>query len=120
MELRLTFCNGVLTGEGRDRVGPFVIKGRYYVEDGKCHWTKGYLGKHDVLYQGYNEGTGVWGTWEIPRQWRTLWFRLHGGFHIWPEGLIGAHAEQLTAHADLPAEEEAIQMAPDKQSIRRH
>src|SRR5260370_1037486 len=65
MELLLTFRQGTLTGEGRDWVGKFVIKGRYTTADGKCHWTKRYLGKHDVFYQGYNQCKGIWGTWEI-------------------------------------------------------
>ena len=65
MEFRLTFRNGAMTGEGRDWVGPFLVKGRYDLADGKCHWTKRYLGKHDVFYQGFNEGKGIWGVWEI-------------------------------------------------------
>src|SRR5438045_2855017 len=55
MEMRLTFQNGVLTGEGRDWVGPFILRGRYSVEDGQCHWTKRYLGQHDIHYRGFNE-----------------------------------------------------------------
>src|SRR5438876_11756365 len=62
MELRLKFRAGTLTGEGRDLVGKFVIRGRYNTADGKCHWSKRYLGKHDVIYQCYNEGTGIWRT----------------------------------------------------------
>src|SRR5579864_8655850 len=80
MELRLTFRGGSLSGEGRDWVGHFVVRGRYDLADGKCHWTKRYLGMHDVFYRGYNEGKGIWGTWEIPELGR-------GGFHIWPEGM---------------------------------
>src|SRR5262249_26954607 len=60
MELHLTFRAGEMTGEGRDWVGPFLLRGRYSVEDGKCHWTKRYLGKHDVWYKGFNEGKGIW------------------------------------------------------------
>jgi len=77
MELLLTFRQGVMTGEGRDLIGPFLIRGKYNLNDGKCHWSKRYIGKHDVAYQGYNEGKGIWGLWEIPPTWR-------GGFHIWP------------------------------------
>jgi len=90
MDLRLSFRGGSMTGEGRDWVGSFSINGRYSVEDGQCVWTKHYFGKHDVFYRGYNEGKGIWGAWEIPRQWRTLWLRLHNGFYIWPEGLSAA------------------------------
>ena len=45
MELHLSFRQGTMTGEGRDRVGPFLIRGRYSVDDGKCHWTKRYIGQ---------------------------------------------------------------------------
>ena len=42
MELHLTFRQGVMTGEGRDMIGPFLIRGRYQVDDGQCWWTKRY------------------------------------------------------------------------------
>jgi hypothetical protein len=80
MELRLTFRQGVMTGEGRDLIGEFLIRGKYQVEDGKCWWSKRFIGKHDVAYQGYNEGKGIWGLWEIPPSWK-------GGFYIWPEAM---------------------------------
>lgn len=96
MEIRLTFRNGELTGDGCDRVGAFLFKGRYNLADGKCHWTKKYLDKHDVFYQGYNEGKGIWGVWEIGELAR-------GGFHIWPEGLGEPSDEHLVEQADLPA-----------------
>ncbi len=60
MELHLTFRQGVMTGEGRDQIGAFLIRGRYQVEDGQCWWTKRYISKHDVSYRGYNEGKGIW------------------------------------------------------------
>ena len=47
-ELHLTFSGGVLTGEGRDWVGKFVVRGRYDPADGRCHWIKQYVGKHAV------------------------------------------------------------------------
>ena len=95
MELQITFANGEIKAEGRDWVGDFVLRGKYSVEDGKCHWTKRYLGKHDVFYQGYNEGKGIWGVWEIPPYYR-------GGFHIWPEGMADPTHPHLTEEADLP------------------
>jgi hypothetical protein len=102
MELRLTFRGGSLSGEGRDWVGLFVLRGRYDLADGTCHWTKRYLGKHDVFYRGYNEGKGIWGTWEIRDLGR-------GGFHIWPEGMADPTQPTLTEEADLPAPEEVIE-----------
>jgi hypothetical protein len=98
MELILTFRTGAITGEGRDRVGKFVIRGRYDTDDGSCYWSKRYLGKHDVFYQGYNEGRGIWGTWELKDPpWR-------GGFHIWPVGLGDPTQRRTAAEADAPTE----------------
>jgi hypothetical protein len=100
MELHLTFGKGNITGEGRDWVGPFILRGQYGLQDGKCHWTKRYLQRHDVFYQGFNEGKGIWGTWEIPSAGEFLAQR--GGFHIWPEGMADPTQSQLTEEADLP------------------
>ena len=66
MELNLTFSQGILKGEGRDRVGDFVLTGKYTLADGKCHWHKRYVGKHDVYYRDSTKGRGIWGVWEIP------------------------------------------------------
>ena len=101
MELRLTFRHGSMTGDGRDWVGKFVVRGRYDVADGKCYWTKRYVGKHDVFYKGFNEGKGIWGMWEIPAG--TAYPAQRGGFHIWPEGMPDPTQQHLTAEADLPA-----------------
>jgi hypothetical protein len=98
MELNLIFRQGGMSGEGRDWVGPFVIKGRYEIGDGQCHWTKRYLGKHDVFYKGFNEGKGIWGTWEIPTDGPSS----RGGFHIWPEGQADPTSPHLTEAADVP------------------
>lgn len=116
MELRLTFRDGQMEGDGRDWVGEFLVKGRYDTADGKCYWTKKYLGKHDVFYQGFNEGKGIWGTWQIGELAR-------GGFHIWPEGLGDPSNETLDAEAELPApEEEPLEVgisAGPRGSVRR-
>jgi hypothetical protein len=101
MELLLTFSKGVMTGEGRDWVGEFLIRGVYDVSDGKCHWTKRYISKHDVFYQGFNEGKGIWGTWEIPADVASS--AMRGGFHIWPEGMADPTGSHLSEEADLPA-----------------
>jgi hypothetical protein len=107
MELRLTFKQGRMTGDGRDWVGLFVIHGRYSIEDGKCYWSKRYLGRHDVFYQGFNEGKGIWGRWEISAD-QNRGVALHGGFHIWPEGMADSAHEVLHEEADVPVEAEAI------------
>jgi hypothetical protein len=95
MELILTFRDGVVTGEGRDRVGEFRIKGRYQVEDGKCWWTKAYVQKHSIAYQGYNEGKGIWGTWEYQAQWK-------GGFYIWPVAMGDPTQSRLVESIEEP------------------
>ena len=101
MDLRLTFQSGVMTGDGLDLVGEFTITGRYEVESGHCHWTKRYVGKHDVFYKGFNEGKGIWGVWEIP-------LTLRGGFHIWPEGMPDPTGDHLAAEADLPVDDREL------------
>ncbi len=88
MELHLSFREGKMTGDGRDWVGTFSIKGRYQVEDGRCWWSKSYVGKHSVAYTGYNEGKGIWGTWEMYDPWR-------GGFRIWPIAMGDPTLERL-------------------------
>ena len=77
MDLSLSFANGLITGGGNDDIGAFVISGRYDAKSKECHWTKTYVGAHDVFYQGVREGRGIWGTWEISQTY-------HGGFRIWP------------------------------------
>lgn len=101
MELILTFRGGVMTGEGRDWVGRFIIRGKYEVDSGKCWFAKRYVGKHDVSYQGYNEGKGIWGLWELPSQGKS-W---RGGFHIWPVAMGDPTGSKLKAEADVPAPE---------------
>jgi hypothetical protein len=97
MDLQLSFREGSICGDGRDWVGPFVIVGRYELQSGKCWWTKKYIGKHDVAYQGYNEGKGIWGVWEIPPAWR-------GGFHIWPLAMGDPTIQHLAEALDEPLE----------------
>lgn len=100
MELRLTFSTGLMTGEGRDWVGPFRVRGRYDLADGKCQWIKHYVGQHDVFVKGFNEGKGIWGTWDIPGT--NAYPAQRGGFHIWPEGMEDPTGSHLTEEADLP------------------
>ncbi len=100
MELRLEFRREEITGTGRDWVGSFLVRGRYDLADGRCHWHKRYVGKHDVFYQGFNEGKGIWGTWEIAASKEM--FHQRGGFHIWPEGMGDPTNSHLTEAADVP------------------
>jgi hypothetical protein len=101
MELQLTFRDGVIKGEGRDRVGEFLITGRYDIADGKCHWNKRYIGRHDVYYEGFNESKGIWGTWTIPMS--TIISNLNrGGFHVWPKAMGDQSTDRLHEEADIP------------------
>ena len=97
-DLELAFAGGAVVGEGRDWVGEYTVRGTYDPADGRCEWTKQYLGKHSVSYLGYNEGNGIWGVWEI-RAFLGL-YRDRGVFHLWPAGRSpGAEAEYTYAAA---------------------
>jgi hypothetical protein len=98
MDLALTFANGLMSGDGADDIGRFLIKGRYDTVNCECYWTKTYVGAHDVFYRGFREGKGIWGTWEITIQ-------QHGGFHIWPRaaGRGEEHAESAETAAPVDA-----------------
>jgi len=97
MDLNLTFGGGRMTGFGVDNVGQFVIDGRYDAASKECHWTKSYVGRHEVFYTGFREGKGIWGTWEIRPPYR-------GGFHIWPLGDEEGERAYEEAENSQPAE----------------
>jgi hypothetical protein len=114
MDLSLSFREGVVSGAGRDPVGPFGVLGRYDAETNGIYWTKTYVGRHSVFYKGCRDTRGIWGTWEIPPSG-------HGGFHIWPEGRGPGRAEALkveTEEADLQsAARKASASSPSESSI---
>jgi hypothetical protein len=95
MDLNLEFSKGQVSGDGVDDIGRFLVKGRFDAAQRECHWTKSYLGGHDVYYRGFREGKGIWGTWEITIQY-------HGGFHIWPRQ--AGEGEELSDAARQPRE----------------
>jgi len=97
MELILTFRQGNMEGEGRDPVGEFTVKGRYHLDDGVCNFRKQYIARHSVEYSGFNEGKGIWGTWQIRNESK-------GGFHIWPEGVKFGADDTLAAEEEIPYE----------------
>ena len=97
MDLHLHFLNGQVNGNGNDDVGRFLIRGSYEAGNGECRWRKTYPGSHDVVYQGFREGKGIWGTWEIA-------IVDHGGFHIWPKGEPDADTEVVSAEAAAPVD----------------
>jgi len=104
MDLRLTFANGKMNGEGNDDVGRFLIKGRYDAASRECYWTKTYVGAHDVFYRGFREGKGIWGTWEIN-------ILGHGGFHIWPRLAGDGEADRESAAQVEPVDAIATEAA---------
>jgi hypothetical protein len=105
MELTLTFSQKHMVGAGRDRVGAFAVDGAYQLSDGLCVWVKQYIGRHSVGYRGFNEGKGIWGTWELTDQGYTF----TGGFHIWPEGMPDPTLPDLEEEADPPVDVELPQ-----------
>jgi hypothetical protein len=109
MDLALTFSAGTLMGDGMDSVGEFSIKGRYDLQSGEVTFHKRYLRRHSVFYRGFNEGKGIWGTWEITRLGILSVDR--GGFHIWPKGMPDPTEEHLQTEEPLPAEVEQVVLA---------
>jgi hypothetical protein len=108
MEMTLSFSAGRLTGSGRDRAGNFTFSGTYNTADGKCEWVKQYVKAHLVTYRGFNEGKGIWGTWELQYQGIVS----TGGFHIWPEGMADPTQPELEEEADVPVEVVAPEKVP--------
>ena len=96
-----TFSQGRLSGTGRDRVGEFQLTGEYNIQDGLWLFAKQYLGQHTVSYRGYNEGKGIWGTWELSEPG----IRCTGGFHIWPENFGMTDPSTLKEALAVPQEE---------------
>ncbi len=109
MELTLAFAAGRMTGEGRDRVGEFVVSGSYDTKTGECLFAKQYVKAHGIAYRGFNEGKGIWGTWEL--KWGVLTF--NGGFHIWPEGMGDPTSHVLKESLDLPVTEDVEEREPE-------
>lgn len=101
MDLRLSFVDSRVSGEGIDDVGRFLIAGHYDGKGRECGWTKTYPGSHDVLYRGFAEDRGIWGTWEI-----APWSK--GGFHIWPRHVANGQSEQKEAAAGIPGQQQLV------------
>ena len=103
MELLLTFSGGIVRGEGRDRIGEFVLLGTYDLKSAEVVFTKTHP-THDVFYRGWAElDKGIWGLWKLPHD--------HDGFHIWPKGISDPTGQNLKAEADAPVEEEEPALA---------
>ena len=86
--LHLDFADDLITGHGDDEVGRFSIEGERDAADGRCAWTKRYVGKHPVEYWGEAGPDGIAGIWRIPGSGS-------GAFALWtgesgeaPSGLL--------------------------------
>jgi hypothetical protein len=111
MDLQLNFANGILSGDGSDDVGRFLIKGRYDAATRDCHWTKSYLGSHDVFYKGCREGKGIRGTWEIGQRFR-------GGFHIWPRASGEEEIQAESTELREPIHAVGLVVSPSARAVR--
>ena len=76
----------------------------------ECYWTKIYVGAHDVFYQGFREGKGIWGTWKIN-------ILGHGGFHIWPRGAGEGDAQSEAASQAKPVDAIASEAATQPATV---
>ena len=117
MQLQFRFSEGQASGDGSDCHGPFVIWGRYDVDNGRCKFTKQYLGGHQVIYGGWNEeGRGIWGVWEIRVDVGNV---QKGGFHLWPEGMADPTGGTLYAEADgrVESDEDATETVQSPETM---
>ena len=96
MRLSLTFNGGRVSGAGEDVVGRFSFHGMYDLATGRLVMAKQYEKAHGVVYDGANEGDGMWlwGVWSIGGE--------RGGFHLWPEGEEEPTQRRLKAAKGLP------------------
>ena len=108
MDLFLNFSQGNMTGSGRDRIGEFTINGAYQISDGLCVWVKQYVRMHAIGYRGFNEGKGIWGTWELKDRGHTF----TGGFHIWPDGMPDPTQPVLEEEAEFHDEIGSEELVP--------
>jgi len=112
MDLVLEFRQGILSGEGYDGIGAFVISGVYSADTRECSWKKAYVARHTVEYSGFGEDKLIWGTWILPG--------AKGGFKIWPLA-EGPPLKAIEEHE--PEEQRALQTklaaAPGRQTAAK-
>ena len=94
---RATACDLELPNDAAGPILEPASRGTYDSVNRECHWTKTYPGSHDVSYRGFQEGKGIWGTWEIG-------IFAHGGFHIWPKGEHDGEIRTEAAETAAPVE----------------
>ena len=95
MHLYINFGDLQIEGEGTDYVGPWSLSGTYDLPGETCDWTKQYIGKHQVHYQGKITKDGILGTWNI-----QTWHQ--GRFHIWPQARMDLQNRYMAEEMDRP------------------
>lgn len=75
-KLTISFAGGRVAGHGQDQYGPFIVLGSFNASEGECQWTKTYSPERMVVYRGFSDADGIWGTWEIEGV-RGGGFQLH-------------------------------------------
>lgn len=66
-KMNLEFADGLMRGDGVDKVGTFIINGEYRIEHNiaRLGWIKTYDGSHSVLYLGTLKNNVIQGNWSI-------------------------------------------------------
>jgi hypothetical protein len=80
----LEFSDGHIRGAGIDNPGHFVIDGSYDEASRAVQWTKTYIGKHDVRYEGAARNGEIMGSWSLKQNKQGREVSLRGEFRIWP------------------------------------
>ncbi len=82
MKLRLYISGEIVSGEGEDELGGFVVHGNYWPATEAVKFRKRYP-THDVEYNGTWDGAMISGLWRIRA--RKGVYADKGGFDIWPD-----------------------------------
>jgi len=87
-QMTLEFADGLVRGDGADRLGEFTIDGEYRVDEGEVRmgWIKTYRDAHSVLYLGKLEAGQIVGKWKLSIG--------SGTFALSPAVLAGAAQEK--------------------------
>ena len=90
--------DGVIRGEGIDYVGPWTLVGQFNSATKECSWTKSYVNRHRVDYDGKLGENGIVGQWNIGPFWTDQ-------FHIWPESMNHLYEHYLRMGMPIPSAE---------------
>lgn len=63
----LEFADGLIRGDGVDKVSPFTIEGEYRMVEGETRmgWIKHYQNGHSILYCGHFREGEILGEWDL-------------------------------------------------------